>query len=113
LVQFKSWQMGKQVEWTAVRDLAGREKAIDDHLDSCGTLTWGPIHFRRPATDREPWALPRGLRPGSHSQEHRAALAFAAHEYEKLLDANDPECNEEAQQRLLHKVATVRALMEK
>jgi hypothetical protein len=53
------------------------------------------------------------LRPGSHSEQHRAALAFIAQEYERLFQANDPECTDEAKQRLLDKAEKVRGLIER
>jgi hypothetical protein len=109
LVAFRSWQLGKQVEWKPAVDLAGREKAIDDLLASPGTVGW--CQFTRESNG--PWDVPGGLRPGSYSTAHLAALRFIAAEYEKLAATNDPPCSAEARQRLLDKAAKVRARMEK
>jgi hypothetical protein len=112
LVQFRSWQIGKKLEWTPVADLAGREKAIDDLLDGCGTVNncW-PAAER--LTGTAAWDVPGGLRPGSHSEAHRATLAFAASEYERLLQTTATECDEAVTRRLLDKAEKVRALMTK
>ncbi len=109
LVQFKSWQLSKGVDWIPVKDFAGREKAVDDLLSSCGTVAW--CQFTGKSDENAPWQLPCGLRAGSHSAEHRAALAFAAQEYENLLRSDDPACGEQVKARLLDKVKKVRALM--
>jgi hypothetical protein len=116
LVEFKSWQMGKSVVWVPAKDFAAREKAIDDLLSACGTVSWCQMHrnselFPEDSAAKPSAEVPGGLRPGSYSVEHCAALAFAAQEYDKLWQSNDPSCTEDVKKRLLHKAGSVRGLM--
>jgi hypothetical protein len=109
LAQFKSWQFGKRLEWTPVKDCAGRERTIDTLLAGPGTVAW--CQFTPKKDENQPWTLHGGLRPGAYSKAHREALAFAAREYERLADALD--CPVDARARLQDKAAQVRAHADK
>jgi hypothetical protein len=107
LVEFKSWQFGKPLEWKAARTLVEQEKAIDQLMAKAGT----PHNPAIPGEEqKQATEIPASLRPGSFSEQHKAALLFAASEYERLATLDDPSRTEADTQRLLDKAQQLQAL---
>jgi hypothetical protein len=92
-LELESWRKQGRLQWTPAATPQDCEQAIDDLV-----TTW----YTAPARLQSKYAYEgfapphdsvifRYLAPGSTSPEHRAALHFAAGEYERLLsEVNDP-----------------------
>jgi hypothetical protein len=103
LVQILPGAASEGWEWKKRDDVASREQAIDDLLSTTASNASGSE-----AAD-EPTAIFRNLAPGSASTQHKAALLFAAAEYEQLSQHEKGE----SVSRWLAKAAWLRALSEK
>lgn len=80
LVEFRSWQFGKQLVWTPTNSLEAEEKAIDDIIADYEPE--GIVASFRAKQGGLPWALCKG----SHSKAHKEVLLFVATEYERLAE---------------------------
>jgi hypothetical protein len=94
--EVQSWDKARHIDWVEARDLSAQERAVDNLLTlpiSSGMVQWTPAtgpqtwwdYKEIAATHKE---VPFGLQPGITSPSHRAALVFAATEYDRL--ANSP-----------------------
>ena len=63
LCQFKSWQIGKKLEWTPVRNIEGREKAIDDLLSPPETGNCDRHLLVKNDGPKPAWTIPPGRGP--------------------------------------------------
>jgi hypothetical protein len=68
--------VSKELDWKAVADLAGQEKAVDD-LIAPNSRFWD----EEPRHDRNHY---RGLASGKISAAHREALLFCGQEYDRI-----------------------------
>ena len=93
-LEIDSWDLPQGVRMGLMRDLADREKAVDELVSTRGANFWQEMYEKHDAHDpsgvesAESWF--RFLAPGSKSPEHRQALLFAASEYERLAKT-DPQ----------------------
>jgi hypothetical protein len=111
-IEVQSWQANEPLAWTEATMLEEQEEAIDELVSTWKTTgehvqaQYASQHFVPP---REPIVF-LALAPGSTAPAHRAALQFAADEYERLLkDATKPDLHA----RLEEKAKTLRKLAAK
>jgi hypothetical protein len=111
-LELESWQTEEDLHWTEAPTLEEQEEAIDDLVSTWRTSParlQNRYAFQGFVPPREPIVF-HYLAKGSTSTEHRAALQFAAGEYERLLkDTTKPELRE----RLVEKAKTLRQLAAK
>lgn len=108
LVEFKSWQFGKQLEWKTALSLVDQEMAIDNLITSCGTIRGQLTPSWRGDDHGDTWKPSAGLSPGSFSEQHKTALLFAATEYERLATMNGLSGSESDVRRLREKAEMLR-----
>ncbi|HEY7156382.1 MAG TPA: hypothetical protein VH575_20615, partial [Gemmataceae bacterium] len=93
-IEIEPWQADGRINWVEASTPEAQEQAIDDLVSTWKTT---PEHIQVKAAFNgfvppvDPIVF-RYLAPASTSEEHRQALAFAASEYERLLNtATDPD----------------------
>jgi hypothetical protein len=118
-VEIPAWELAANPNWHPVSTLAEQEKAVDDLVStfarddqarrrvqatSDGTYTkW----HGAPPRDSSVFAR---LAPGSASKDHRAALLFAASEYDLLSRARADDPDRAVAERATEKAAALRKL---
>ncbi|MBI2808124.1 MAG: hypothetical protein HYX68_24325 [Planctomycetes bacterium] len=103
MIEVKSWDKSRQLQWLPAADLSAQERAIDDLLTDPEAPVLPMQKSQTVIPQRASWwelkdqkTPPLGLQPGAHSPSQRAALMFAAGEYERL--ATSPGANAPAAQ---------------
>jgi hypothetical protein len=118
-VEIRSWQLQGRRAWKEAPDPGSQEKAVDDLVSTWETDCQGYSYRKEKlkGVPRPPDAtLFRCLAPGSASKAHRAALRFAASEYDRLAllvpvgdeEADDYDDREAARARLTAKARALR-----
>jgi hypothetical protein len=108
-IEIESWQLAPDVKWVKTESLVDREKAIDDLLTTFERDF--SSHLRSHANER-----PRDskvfscLASGSADEQHRAALLFAASEYELLARGDVSDADRNFVARVSEKARTLRKL---
>jgi hypothetical protein len=118
-VEIPAWELASNPNWQVASTLAEQERAVDDLVSTFARddqahaklpgIGDGQAGGRHEAAPRDSSVFAR-MAPGSESKDHRAALLFAASEYDLLsrARANDPD--RAVAERASEKAAALRKL---
>jgi hypothetical protein len=118
-VEIPAWDLASNPDWQPISTLVEQERSVDDLVstfarDDRARVTQAGTDDARsgkratpPPRDSSVFAR---LAPGSASKEHRAALLFAATEYELLSRARDGDPYQAVSERAVEKAAALRKL---
>jgi hypothetical protein len=117
-IEIQPWQLSVNPEWQAATTPAARERAIDDLVSTFARDDSSRAQASNNQTSKRgsPEIPPRDstvfarLAPGSESDTHRAAILFAASEYELLSRGDVTEADREFSTRVMAKAVALRKL---
>jgi hypothetical protein len=118
-VEIQSWQLAVNPDWKEAKALVSRERAIDDLVTTFerDARAHAKAFINRATNDSgQRLETPRDsavfarLAPGSTSASHRAALIFAASEYELLAHAATDGADRDVTARVTQKALDLRKL---
>jgi hypothetical protein len=112
LVEVKSFEFPRNINWIAAPDLMAQEKALDDLLSVPSIEAYGRDAFSDHSAWSEDVQRNPALLPGAVSAKHKEALLFVASEYDRLalLAPTESEQDRQVRARLLSKGDSLRAL---
>jgi hypothetical protein len=121
-VEIPAWELASNPRWQAISTLAEQERAVDDLVSTFARDDHAHSKPRKsgetqPGARAEPpprdSSLFARLAPGSAGKDHRAALLFAASEYELLSGARAGDPDRGVAERAAEKATALRKLADK